>query len=533
MTEFEKLNQKCPESINKVAVYSFGKIDDDPIYTNPKNYGLHNKKEFVTNMAVKDRIPMFSWELKPYLIFNAAKNEMTVKKGQRHFTFMSYRAMFMLIKSVAPDQRHYYERVHNGWPCNFFVDLDFELKHVKSGSIDLEKVQDFLWHCCKLVLEDLRINKIEGFNFDVGKIWWSVLYGNRPGKQSRHLLMHLPENKMFRNYEDCYIFYNLVIEKSKKIFPNIEDNILFYLDADTTDEYKVWNCIVDNSVYSKDRDMRMIGNVKNQLDGVEKNGYLYPKCRHDENISCVDAKCSYRVNHNFSASEFLENMICFLPRGENGKPIEPELLKLNIVSTTLEKIFQDYNIKKIKRSNNNEDDPISNFKRTKVNEKKIQQENEVSETFKNIQREDIFGRKKKIFYEISKLIQKQLGVYCEVSRGGKFDSDPVTAFISTHCSVCPYILKLKNEIKHKSNHIGLIVSLDFPLPLIKITCTDELCSVYLKKADANGRKEKMENLEIKKPELWQDIMNEVFNFYCDLNANDNDFNLTESEKKQQ
>lgn len=110
--------------------------------------------------------------------------------GTRRFITSSYPEFYRRYVSVAPQHRHYYEIIREGFPCHLYFDLEYERSanpnHIGPDAVDglIDLVKEFV---------DSKIFKkglgVEAKNSEISVI---ELDSSTPQKFSRHVIIRLP-----------------------------------------------------------------------------------------------------------------------------------------------------------------------------------------------------------------------------------------------------------------------------------------------------------------------------------------------------
>jgi len=295
---------------------------DDPIYRKMDGWRFDDKQEKCLqrrkNLGIA--MPCFSEEI------------LMEKVGPRKYFFCSYEKMFRHVLALPLNERVFYELATHDTPCHFYIDADFTLDELAPGA----RMPDFDGGIAQFLglLDEARILIRDSYASgdplrDAWDFEWkdvvicTLTSDSASTKLSKHLMMHFPGLRMLKNpHEHAKRWYTVAHSLRKHKYPDDATNPMMYKHVS-----KGLVSIVDNSVYTPNRNFRLIGNAKMRSMGQGIRGHLWPACKHGADQTCVEANCLHKVQHKFTEYDFLSNLACFIPLSAvDGKPMPVNLM---------------------------------------------------------------------------------------------------------------------------------------------------------------------------------------------------------------
>jgi hypothetical protein len=164
--------------------------------------------------------------------------------GTRRFLVTSYIEFWKRYHTMLPHHRHYYEIIRQGWPCNLYLDLEFNVED--NPGRDGQAAVDAVLCMLRQVLQQRLGVQLE----DQGVI---ELDSSTENKFSRHLIVRLPGAAFATNIHVGVVLqdiYKLAIEK-RDSDPSCAQ-LLFVKKGANEDAF-----FIDTGVYTRNRAFRL------------------------------------------------------------------------------------------------------------------------------------------------------------------------------------------------------------------------------------------------------------------------------------
>ena len=456
------------------------------VYTDLNFVGYHYTQKSLTDEMDEDvPIPIFSFE-KP--------------NAHRQYTMCSYWAMILHVRRA--ERRHFYHMLPPKRPLHFFCDFDLSKNDMDPSSHGKRSINaamaEFLG-AFEDVMRRLRCTIPEWSSYN-GDYTVSVLYGNKTGKQSAHMVVHLADSHMFEDVVSCRNLYSLIVSESMVRHPNLEDNPLFFKPIDNGKA----GCILDWQVYSFYRNFRTVASEKNKEDRSKIAGRLSPACPDfdvdAEGTGCSNPDCFYHVHGDFLDTDFLANDPTFIPRLASGAASMPTLLRVPNAenpllkrnkkrsaaavaaseATTLKSAFSLFSrSSSLSGNETNGSIIVTPLSRTAS----IGASAAIVNASASL---DVRRLRARCFGAIARLVASATGSACEVSES---DAEGESVLITSDSHTCPYWYRTQHPTAdrdaigemhhHESNHVCFLASIRLPLPSVSWRCTDMECREFI------------------------------------------------------
>jgi len=430
------------------------------------------------------------------------KNPSEYLSGKRQYFLCSHRQYFTCVKAMIPHYRNCYEMVQENCPCNGYIDIDKAHTSAEINNSDnLDKNVDNAFAELLICMEDLIKSKSvtdKDWQFDFCDVRINTSISDSNKKQSRHIVFHFPDDRMFNSLEDAGRFFKDCVEysvirnngggggggeeerdqmKSPIFYKTMVTDRTVGKDGDKIESVE---SMIDRSVYNKNRNMRSIMNCKSfDVKNMPQKPFLIPKCNHIDPPHTSLADCPYsqitEKLENIPESLFMANSIMFIPLNKaTGEPVPIKKLQW---PTSLFDLDKEKNARK---------SAMVGQKRLKLSDGKNEKEMEYETQFE--ENEELREIHRKLRNHLANSISDKIGPLYPFD-GVKSIHDDGSNFSLVYRGYrsCPYD---KNKGSHKSNHVFFNALLSYPYPVVFIKCLDEECK---------ARNEKMgEVLEISK-----------------------------------
>lgn len=180
---------------NELQCYECQNINDDDKMDNQitKAYTsiiCHSEKD----ERKQDPIIKKGLELSPWMLITAKE----VPNGKRLYRYSSWRKEYKLTQTL--DSNHDYEIIVNNRPCHAYFDLEaMRTEDNLNNQKTIENAFEELKRCLHLVYEEYRSKNVKGWDFDWDDVRYVKLVSSYPNKDSWHVILHLPNDRMFNN----------------------------------------------------------------------------------------------------------------------------------------------------------------------------------------------------------------------------------------------------------------------------------------------------------------------------------------------
>lgn len=498
---FDTMQHPCPIPPEKMTcndplykqLYSFGAMcanagEGNKIYCEPTFGQWYKSQALALEAADKDgdsNVPIYSHE------FSTGST--------RKYTTCSGLAMANHVRRTK--EKFIYWFIREGRLVNFFVDFDLSYSEMTPESRQTRclnlAMKEFLL-CFELALKEQRDDKHNvTFDFDL-EYYVSRMDGNRPGKESSHLIFHFKSLRMFKDFLHCKHFFAHVLEISNNRHKNKDTNPLYFKHAET----KEFRCIADISVYTKNRNWRCISCSKNKANPKEISGALYPVCPsrlETGDLICSDVTCSYHALNKFTDSEWCENDPMFIPRTQTGRQMVPVVLEVKPLD------IGDFKYSGVKRDNStafNSKLSTGAFYESRMNmdsnmgvDNNNNNTNNAHTILPDTPPSDRTVTIAPTVLDLARIgaamIGSVIGHKATVQRF--IDEDFAMISTPTNKSCCYKYKRITKRyiydptdpdavlqtVKHISNHVYFLLRIDHPLPVVYIHCTDEDCREFI------------------------------------------------------
>jgi hypothetical protein len=312
----------------------------------------------------------------------------------------------------------------------------------------------------------------------------TLISDNAETKSSRHLVLHLPGNRMLCNgHEHAKRWHKVADELGRLEFGGDDStNPLVFLHRDGT-----YHHIVDDGVYTPNRHFRLIGNVKMKPTDAQMKGYLWPACTHDIDLSCEDANCLYRIQHRFSEHDFLSNLVTFVPLRTDGSglPVTPALLR---VPDSL-----DANLRSSKRAkystiaaDADERDGPAAATTARVPRSLLFDGGGSNHSFASGSSRDGAETVQTLCRAIGDMLTRQTGYRCT----HLYDRGDDLHIFASDSRECELKFQKTGERSHASNHVTISCRLALPFPTFNVICRDPECQRQMEYRESMTPEEK-------------------------------------------
>lgn len=158
--------------------------------------------------------------------------------GKRRFLATDLSKFWSFYQKEDPSSRHYYELIQEGLPCRLYFDLEYQKEcnpHVDSAKM-LAEFMDL----CRVLLYEI-------FNLEVDPAkHFLILDSTTPKKFSAHMIVHLPDGRLFPSNTSLKPFIQLLCNRMEK------DRVGIVKKEDGKETF-----LCDAAVYSKNRNFRL------------------------------------------------------------------------------------------------------------------------------------------------------------------------------------------------------------------------------------------------------------------------------------
>lgn len=354
---------------------------------------------------------VFSFENEPYVDPKTDK----VTFGSRKYQAKTWEQIYQAASVADKYARRWHEVVLKDKPCHLYVDID--LHSNDSGRSADAAIQELL----------LRLREANalvpqwGYNWD--DVTLTTFTADTDEKQSRHLIFHLPNKEMFRNAHHCRLFLQLAIqlsinqlgkEKSPLILAHTRNSV------DNDEDIVEYSSIIDLSVYSDNHTFRMPYQVKARQSLSEYKGWLLPTSGDGE----------------ITRESFFAGCVTY-----------SEWPAVRTPSTFPEvgMVFDDIIRSDRKRTHIAENLPWS------------------GDSNDNVDRDELFEK-------LAAHIVKMLDNHFKGNTHTRYRTVDNTIYVKTTGKFCVH----KND-SHRNSFVHYVVSLNYPLPRIRIECFNDKC----------------------------------------------------------
>lgn len=194
--------------------------------------------------------------------FPAAKKDKTFSPTKIYTFFSSFEEFEKIYTQIVDKQKHFYEFILPNKPCCLYFDLDMELSKVEQQTIDLEKEEE-----SKLLAGNIResvLNKGKLMNATECKD--SFINTLRKYMQRSDIKFNCIEASNGNKTSLHIKITNLYVENNEHLV-HFYSNFKEYVKNNLPTDYAYLYTIIDFSVKSRNRMMRMVGSSKLRQDG--------------------------------------------------------------------------------------------------------------------------------------------------------------------------------------------------------------------------------------------------------------------------
>lgn len=458
-------------------------------------------------------LPIFTREGRPCWMPDK-RGDSVLKKGWREFTVCDYYSMYDYIRNTPHLDRTFYETIIHDQPCHLAIDFDCatDEMHSSKGHLNRTQVITELQACIGAACRQLRAKEVALFDFDPEQVVYEELVANRPSKMSYHWVCKFPEHRMFTNQSHVHSFMLLAMKITHERHPDVASNPMFFLNTEGN-----YVSAIDVKIWTRNRNFRMIGCCKNKMTDEEKDGFLWPLCRHAETITCEEANCRFQVRHVFSYEEFLRYLICYVPSG-----VQPRLFEVPFIDPQSLRpegprgsvFFRDCtntavdNAQLMRESSRRMNANVSLHKDAEINPVAVQscvllQDSVASMDAPDTPSPDTLYRR--LMRKIANAISVKIGAYCRFVSCRTFGD----CYFESGSGECPYrnLLHPDRGYAHKSEHVAFTCRLGYPTMVIEYLCHDEECKKSLKRWGDEPPRLQRQKLDIDVLPLMEDFLN--------------------------
>lgn len=467
--------------IFKLTCNDFNKISSDVhriYFDTDKIDFFHTQQEaidFIERSGIKG-LKMFNHE---YVPFDVIENGETVeKKGTRKFFVCSWQKYFNYVRDI-PNQnnRSCYEMICYE-PCHIYLDADYDLTDFTKENNPTKSVATAIvefMECFRIFCETRQIEDPDDefwqFSFDDVRLMTGI--SDTEIKQSRHVIIVLPNGRMFHNFNHVKRVVNDVVQLS--IERHLNDVTVDAAGGKLCNSPLMFNTMVlnrkthqreatvasffDKSVYTKYRNMRSLYNQKSCHVG-ETKGVLLPKCVHFIECSYEKPHCDIEFEE-IPPEELMTELEVFIGNCATFIPLDKETCK------PMELLIGKY-----KSAVGDEKDEIS-----KAGIKQFMQPNPnnnsgIGDSITPFIYKPVTCGLQAVFDAYQSYLARQMGTRIEMVPG----SGSITgcALFSTRSKDCPY-----KGSSHENTHMQMSVVIGYPLPRVYYKCLVDQCKSKL------------------------------------------------------
>jgi len=229
-------------------------------FSNPTSTTTNNDNNFDCFTSI---YAVFSKQRDAFTFLDNMKSEKQLRvlsletnRSSRKFIVTTESTCFQRILSLPANQRHYYEIIRENVPCRLYFDLEFEINENPDLDGD-EMTRDLV----KVLIKHLKLR----YELVIDETNVLELGSSSSKKFSRHLVIHLPSNAIFRNTSHVGSFVSDMLQSHDK---------LFWVKSSRDEKVR----FVDESVYSRNRAFRMFLCSKRGKDALlltsERNQFV-------------------------------------------------------------------------------------------------------------------------------------------------------------------------------------------------------------------------------------------------------------------
>lgn len=419
---------------------------------------------------------MISRQLAPF--YSHTENAWITDKRRYMIVGWATIARMCVSNDIPPHERSFYEMMCFGSPCHMFFDFDLDIQPMQNETKTVPLAIVEMVQCMAIVFENERqANPNDPFyqNIDFEKnVTYHITTSNREDKQSSHLIIRLPDNKMFNNFNDIRRIVRAAIDVSVSRYPSAEDSPLKIVRIGPNNmkkhkpiERTIEN-IIDDSIFNRNRNFRFYKCRKAcHPEEVGKKMVLVERCDHHPPCHYTLETCA-RPDDRIIIDKydiFYSNCATYVPLDPvTARPIVPF-------------------IGRYKREYGDEEDECdqtiisqkkADLARARAQAKAISVDEEGAERSNskfafiptNVTISD-FSATKKLVSALEVAIGLQL--MCKA----KFESGEGTGqdgfLFSLDSKYCPYV-----ERNHTHNHMMVSVLIKYPRPILFYKCHNEL-----------------------------------------------------------
>ena len=225
------------------ALKYYNRVDQDVVVPPCHRFSIPSASFSTTNSVFTSTYAVFSKQKDAFAFLDKTPSNNNLRvfsletnRSSRKFIVTTETACFQRILSLPANQRHYYEIIRENFPCRLFFDLEFE----KSANPDLsgdKMTQDLIG----VLIKHLKLR----YNLEIDETNVLELGSSSTTKFSRHLVVHLPNDAIFRNTSHAGSFVSDLLASH---------DTMFWVKSSRDDQTVRF---VDESVYSRNRAFRM------------------------------------------------------------------------------------------------------------------------------------------------------------------------------------------------------------------------------------------------------------------------------------
>lgn len=454
-------------------------FDWKPLVTNAKYDPVYTTQNFIEYLPLQKDVLDVVARLDVNVPVFARQKASTASE----FTVCSYKAM------METNPQFVYAMMIEGFPLHFYADFDLSLDETGTQTKNIVDAMTECIECMKIVITEEQQRGNASFCAFDGKFTLSLLYGHNPKKQSAHVVFHFTGLRMFHDVHHCRYFYNKILVVTQRRHPTKQGNPMYYEHAGKH------VCIMDSSVYFKNKQFRLLGQRKNK---PPYHGMLTPHCGTPE-LVCQSDQCIYHAFRQFTVQDYCANDPRFIPRNAEGVPFTVDILTLQETDNIdLKRNAAICSSSSVSMGGLSAMFTGSNMSfPSAATRSPITYQQSIVTTGDN--EHDIATRARRVMHVVVTMLTIKTKNRCTLST---FDvaKRPESCIVGADSMWCPYKYMQKKKgmpiqgrvneetrtIEHKSNHIGYTVRMALPLPSVHVSCTDPDCQAFLASCKENS-----------------------------------------------
>lgn len=402
---------------------------------------------------------MYSMQLPP---FYSKRDKLWVKDKRRYFIAgWASIARMCLSGDVPLHERSFYEMMCIDYPLHMFFDFDLAIDPSdteRKKTVPLAIVE--MIRCISIVFQrEHEANPDDPFYAGVDfekNVTYHITTSNREDKQSSHLIIRLPGNRMFNNFNDIRRIVRAAIEESVNSYPSPEDSPLKIVVVGPNNmkkgkpiERTIKN-IIDDSIFNINRNFRFLNCLKACLPSeVGKKKVLVARCKHHPPCHYSLETCSNPEN-----ATPLDDYDVFYSNCASYVPLDPETARP-----------VDLLIGRYKREYGDDAGECDKSLLLASTQGKLKTPSTSLPLQLSIRDYSNASTKAKLISELISAVEAQVMSKAKFQRG----DGPDGFLFSLETLYCPYV-----DRNHRHNHSMISVLLGYPRPILFYKCHDEI-----------------------------------------------------------